>query len=62
MNKKALNAFLNIAGICLGIAGLILILLSVFTEKSTLKWGMLCAAVGSIPAFIRIKRANGRIR
>ena len=40
MNKKTLNTILNIAGIMLGIAGLILILFSIFTEKDTLKWGM----------------------
>ena len=41
MNKETLNSMLSIAGIALGVAGLILILLSIFTEKDTLKWGML---------------------
>ena len=54
MNKKTLNTVLNIAGIALGAAGLILILLSIFTEKDTLKWGMLCVAIGSILVFIRM--------
>lgn len=54
MNKKTLNTILNIAGIMLGIAGLILILFSIFTEKDTLKWGMLCVALGCILIFIRI--------
>jgi uncharacterized membrane protein len=54
MNKKTLNTILNIAGIMLGIAGLILILFSIFTEKDTLKWGMLCVALGCILNFIRI--------
>ena len=54
MNKKALNALLNISGAGLGLAGLILILLSIFTEKNTLKWGMLCVASGSILGFIRM--------
>ncbi len=53
MGKKGFNALLNIAGAGLGAAGLILILLSIFTEKDTLKWGMLCVAVGSILAFAR---------
>ena len=61
MNKKALNTLLNIAGAGLGTAGLILILLSIFTEKDTLKWGMLCVAIGSILVFTRLlknKNAN----
>ena len=61
MNKKALNTLLNIAGAGLGTAGLILILLSIFTEKGTLKWGMLCVAIGSILVFTRLlknKNAN----
>ena len=52
----ALNAVLNIAGIVLGAAGLILILLSIFTEKDTLKWGLLCVALGGILSFIRMQR------
>ena len=58
MQQKGLNPFLNIAGAVLGTAGLILILLSVFTEKDPLKWGMLCAALGSILAFIRMLRSK----
>ena len=54
MNRKALNTRLNIAGAGLGMAGLILILLSIFTEKDTLKWGMLCVAIGSILVFTRL--------
>ena len=54
MRKKTLNLFLNATGVGLGLAGLILILNSIFTEKDTLKWGMLCIALGSILAFIRI--------
>ena len=56
MKKKGLNAILTIAGTGLGAAGLILILLSIFTEKDTLKWGMLCVALGSIAAFVRMLR------
>lgn len=54
MNKKTLNTVLTIAGIALGGAGLIIILLSIFTETNTLKWGMLCVALGCILNFIRM--------
>ena len=54
VNQKASNILLNIAGAGLGTAGLILILISIFTEKDTLKWGMLCTAAGSILVFIRM--------
>ena len=54
MNQKTLNILLNIAEAGLGTAGLILILLSIFTEKDTLKWGMLCVAIGSILVFTRM--------
>ena len=54
MDKKTLNTLLNIAGAGLGAAGLILILLSIFTETDTLKWGMLCVAIGSVLGFIRV--------
>ena len=56
MNNKTLNMLLNIAGAGLGVTGLVLILLSIFTEKDTLKWGMLCVALGSILGFIRMLR------
>ncbi len=56
MNKVVLNSVLTIAGIVLGAAGLILILLSIFTEKDTLKWGLLCVALGCILNFIRMQR------
>ena len=56
MNQKTLNTVLDIAGIALGASGLIMILLSVFTEKDTLKWGMLCIALGCILHFIRMLR------
>ena len=53
MNKKTLDLFLIIAGAGLGLAGLILIFLSIFTERDVLKWGMLCVASGSILVFVR---------
>ena len=54
MNQKTLNTLLAIAGAGLGMAGLIFILLSIFTDRDTLKWGMLCVALGCIFNFIRI--------
>lgn len=56
MNKKIWNTLLNFVTAGLGLAGLILILLSMLTEKDTLKWGMLCVAVGSILGMIRMVR------
>ena len=54
MNHKTLNTLLVIAGAGMGVAGLIFILLSVFTEKDTLKWGLLCVALGCIFNFVRM--------
>ncbi len=54
MNQKMLNTLTAIAGAGLGVAGLIFILLSIFTEKDTLKWGMLCVALGCIFNCVRI--------
>lgn len=54
MNNKTWNVLLSIAGIGLGVAGLIFILLSVFTEKSTLIRGLLCVALGSVFGIIRM--------
>ncbi len=56
MKNKKMNTILNIADAGLGMAGLILILLSVFAETDTLKWGMLCVALGSILVFTRTLR------
>ncbi len=53
MSKKTWTFLLNIVGAGLGLTGLILILLSIFTEMDSLKWGLLCAASGSILVFIR---------
>ena len=58
MNKKILHVILCITGAGLGVAGLILILLSIFTETDTLKWGMLSVALGSILVFIQTKRGK----
>ena len=56
MNQKTLNTLLSTAGMTLGGAGLILILLSVFAEKNTLIWGMLCVALGAVCTWIRMLR------
>ena len=61
MKQKTLNTVLGIAGGLLGIAGVILILVSIFTDKDVLKWGMLCVALGSILTLtltLRNKRAS----
>ena len=47
MNQKTLNTLINIAGICLGAAGLVFLLLSIFAGKDTLVWGLLCVALGN---------------
>ena len=54
MNQKTLNTLINIAGIGLGAAGLVFLLLSVFAEKSTLNRGLLCVALGSVLFFVRL--------
>ena len=60
MDKKGLNTALNIAGIVLGTAGLVFILLSILTDKDTLKWGLMCVALGSILGIIRKRRNKPR--
>ena len=59
MNDKVLNALLNMARIGLDAAGVILILISFFTERDVLKWGTLCVALGSILALIWQMRNKG---
>lgn len=61
MDKKGLNTALNIAGIVLGTAGLVFILLSILTDKDTLKWGLMCVALGSILGIIRMRRNKPRL-
>jgi hypothetical protein len=56
MNQKTLNTLINIAGICLGAAGLVFLLLSIFAGKDTLVWGLLCVALGNGLLFVRLFR------
>ena len=56
MNQKTLNTLINIAGICLGAAGLVFLLLSVFAGKDSLVWGLLCVALGNGLLFVRLFR------
>ena len=58
MHQKTLNPFLAIAGAGLGVAGLILILLSVFADRNTLIWGLLCVALGTLSAIMLCKKGN----
>ncbi len=48
MNRKTVETILKIAGLALGIAGLVLILLSVFAETHTLTPGLFCAVLGML--------------
>ena len=58
MNQKTLNTLITAAAAVLGVAGLVFLLLSVFAEKNTLVWGLLCVALGSILSFIRTRRGG----
>lgn len=52
MNRKTIETILKIAGLALGVAGLVLILLSVFAEMNTLRPGLLCAVLGMLCSVI----------
>ena len=52
--QKDFESFFECYGCRLRVGGLDSDPDSIFTEKDTLKWGMLCIALGSILAFIRI--------
>ena len=58
MNQKTLNTLITAAAAVLGVAGLVFLLLSVFAEKNTLVWGLLCVALGSILNIIRARRGG----
>ena len=54
MNNKTLNTLLTVAGAGLGIAAIVLILLSVLSDRNTLIPGLVCVAVGSVCTWIRM--------
>ena len=56
MNKKMLNMLPVIAAAGFGIAGLVLVLLSIFSDRHTLIPGLLCVALGTICNLIRTLR------
>ena len=56
MNQKTANTLMNMAGIGLGIGGLVFLLLSIFAGKDTLVWGLLCVALGNGLLFVRLYR------
>ena len=56
MNQKTANTLMNMAGIGLGIGGLVFLLLSIFAGTDTLVWGLLCVALGNGLLFVRLFR------
>ncbi|MBR6088906.1 MAG: hypothetical protein IKP86_03160 [Anaerolineaceae bacterium] len=56
MNKKTMNTILTIAAALLGIAGLVLLLISIFSEHQTLLPGMLCVVLGTLCNLIRMQQ------
>ena len=55
MNKKTLNMVLMIVTAGLGIAGLVFVLISIFTEHHSLMPGMLCIVLGNLCNLIRMQ-------
>lgn len=55
MNRKTLNTVLTAAAAVLGTAALVLILLSVFSERKTLIPGLLCVAAGTVCNLVRTR-------
>ena len=55
--KNKLNTFLAAAGAVLGVAGLALILISVFNDSFPLLRGLLCVALGM--AFMAVRELDG---
>lgn len=54
--KNKLNTVLAAAGALLGVAGLVLILISVFSDGFPLLRGLLCVALGSMCcAFLKLR-------
>ena len=59
MNQKMINTWMNIIGLVLGIAGIVLILISVFDEtagNTVLILGLLAVALGSVINTFRMRQ------
>ena len=61
MNQKMINTWMNIIGLVLGIAGIVLILISVFDEtagNTALILGLLAVALGSVINIFRMRQSR----
>ena len=59
MNQKTINTWMNIIGLVLGIAGIVLILISVFDEtagNTVLIIGLLAVALGTVINIFRMRQ------
>ncbi len=59
MNQKMINTWMNIIGLVLGIAGIVLILISVFDENAgnaVLILGLLAVALGTVINIFRMRQ------
>ena len=59
MNQKTINTWMNIIGLVLGIAGIVLILVSVFDEtagNTVLILGLLAVALGAVLNIFRMRQ------
>ena len=59
MNQKMINTWMNIIGLVLGIAGIVLILISVFDEtagNTVHILGLLAVALGSVINIFRMRQ------
>ena len=59
MNQKTINTWMNIIGLVLGVAGIVLILISVFDEtagNTVLILGLLAVALGSVINIFRMRQ------
>ena len=59
MNQKTINTWMNIIGLVLGIAGIVLILISVFDEtagNTVLILGLLAVALGAVLNIFRMRQ------
>lgn len=59
MNRKTINTWMNIIGLVLGIAGIVLILVSVFDEtagNAVLILGLLAVALGTVLNIFRMRQ------